>query len=118
MLTDVQIREAKAADRPYKLTDGGGLRLDIDARGGRSWVFRFKSPVTGNWVHTTLFQVPAHTRVNVTILGYDGSTPARNQVWGQVSVTRIPEVGLTEKMVAVAGALLQPLLSVTVSSAW
>jgi hypothetical protein len=25
MLTDVQIRKAKAADKPYKLTDGGGL---------------------------------------------------------------------------------------------
>jgi hypothetical protein len=38
-------------------------------------------------VHTTLFQVPAHTRVNVTIYGYDGSTPVRNQVWGQVTGT-------------------------------
>ena len=46
-----------------------------------------KSPASGSWVHTTLFQVPAHTRVNVTILGYDGSTPVRNQVWGQVSGT-------------------------------
>ncbi len=38
-------------------------------------------------MHTTLFQVPADTRINVTILGYDGSTPLRNQVWGQVSGT-------------------------------
>jgi hypothetical protein len=53
-----------------------------------TWVSYFiKSPVTGAWVHTTLFQVPAHTRVHVTILGYDGSTPVRNQVWGQVSGT-------------------------------
>jgi hypothetical protein len=53
-----------------------------------TWVSYFiKSPVTGEWIHTTLFQVPAHTRVNVTILGYDGSTPVRNQIWGQVSGT-------------------------------
>jgi integrase len=43
-LTALQVKNAKPGD---KLTDGGGLRLDIDARGGRSWVFRFKSPVTG-----------------------------------------------------------------------
>jgi len=53
-----------------------------------TWVSYFiRSPATGEWVHTTLFQVPAHTRVNVTILGYDGSTPVRNQVWGQVTGT-------------------------------
>lgn len=53
-----------------------------------TWVSYFiRSPATGTWVHTTLFQVPAHTRVNVTILGYDGSTPVRNQYWGQVTGT-------------------------------
>ncbi len=53
-----------------------------------TWVsYYIKDPTTGAWVHTTLFQVPAHTRVNVTILGYDGSTPIRNQIWGQVNGT-------------------------------
>ncbi len=53
-----------------------------------TWVSYFiKSPQTGAWLHTTLFTVPAHTRVNVTILGYDGSTPIRNQVWGHVTGT-------------------------------
>ncbi len=53
-----------------------------------TWVSYFiRNPATGEWVHTTLFQVPAHTRVNVTILGYDGATPVRNQVWGQVTGT-------------------------------
>jgi len=32
MLTDAQIRKAKAADRPYKLTDGGGLHLCVTQR--------------------------------------------------------------------------------------
>jgi len=53
-----------------------------------TWVSYFiKNPQTGAWAHTTLFTVPAHTRVNVTILGYDGSTPIRNQVWGHVTGT-------------------------------
>jgi hypothetical protein len=52
------------------------------------WVSYFiKSPRTGQWVHTTLFKVPAGTRVNLTILGYDGCTPLRNPIWGQVTGT-------------------------------
>lgn len=43
-LTAVQIRNAKPGD---KLSDGGGLRLDVDVNGNRAWVFRYKSPVTG-----------------------------------------------------------------------
>jgi integrase len=42
-LTALQVKRAKAGDR---LTDGGGLRLDVDRAGRASWVFRFKSPVT------------------------------------------------------------------------
>lgn len=53
-----------------------------------TWVTYFiKSPQTGAWVHTTLFKVPGNTRVNVTILGYDGATPIRNQLWGRVTGT-------------------------------
>jgi hypothetical protein len=33
MLTDVQIRKAKAADKPYKLTDGGGLHIYVTPAG-------------------------------------------------------------------------------------
>ena len=53
-----------------------------------TWVsYYIKSPTTGAWEHTTLFQVPAHTQINVTILGYDGSTPIRNQLWSRVTGT-------------------------------
>lgn len=59
------------------------------------WVSYFiKSPTTGAWVHTTVFQVPAGTRVNVTILGYDGCTPLRNPYWGLVTGT----IGNVEKV--------------------
>ena len=52
------------------------------------WVSYFiQDPKTRPWVHTTLFQVPANTRVNMTILGYDGCTPLRNKFWSQVQGT-------------------------------
>jgi integrase len=43
-LTAKQVDHAK---KGAKLTDGGGLRLDVDKNGNKSWVFRFTSPVTG-----------------------------------------------------------------------
>jgi hypothetical protein len=52
------------------------------------WVSYFiKSPKTGHWVHTTLFKVPAGSRINVTIYGYDGCTPLRNPYFGHVTGT-------------------------------
>jgi heme/copper-type cytochrome/quinol oxidase subunit 2 len=52
------------------------------------WVTYFiMSPQTHHWVHTTNFEVPAGSRVNMTIYGYDGCTPLRNPAWGQVTGT-------------------------------
>jgi hypothetical protein len=52
------------------------------------WVSYFvKDPSTGQFVHTTYFRVPANTQVNITILGYDGCTPLRNPLWGNVTGT-------------------------------
>ena len=52
------------------------------------WVSYFiQDPKTKQWVHTTLFKVPAGATVNVTVLGYDGCTPARNQFFGKVTGT-------------------------------
>ena len=53
-----------------------------------NWVTYYtQDPVTKNWLHTTLFSVPANTKVNVTIYGFDGCTPLRNNFWGQVQGT-------------------------------
>ncbi|MFD1330771.1 tyrosine-type recombinase/integrase [Methylopila musalis] len=41
-LTDVQIRKAKPADKPYKLTDGGGLHLYVSIAGGKAWRYRYE----------------------------------------------------------------------------
>jgi hypothetical protein len=52
------------------------------------WVSYFiQNPQNKQWVHTTYFAVPAATKVNVTIEGYDGCTPLRNPVWGKVTGT-------------------------------
>ncbi len=52
------------------------------------WVSYFiQDPRTKQWVHTTYFAVPAATKVNITIEGYDGCTPLRNPVWGKVTGT-------------------------------
>jgi hypothetical protein len=43
-LTALHIKNAKPGD---KLSDGGGLGLDVDKNGNRAWIFRYKSPTTG-----------------------------------------------------------------------
>ena len=49
------------------------------------WVTYYtQDPTTKQWVHTTLFTVPANTKVNMTIYGFDGCTPLRNNYWGLV----------------------------------
>jgi hypothetical protein len=52
------------------------------------WVSYFiQNPKTHAWIHTTLFKVPAGSKIDMTIYGYDGCTPLRNQVFGGVSGT-------------------------------
>jgi hypothetical protein len=52
------------------------------------WVsYYVQDPVTKDWVHTTLFSVPANSLIHVTIYGYDGCTPLRNNYWSQVQGT-------------------------------
>ena len=41
-LTDTQCRNAKPADKQYKLTDGGGLTLLVKPNGTKLWQYRFK----------------------------------------------------------------------------
>jgi hypothetical protein len=52
-----------------------------------TWVSYMTRTPQGKWVHTTLWQVPAHTRINVTIYNYDSGSPLRNQQIGLVTGT-------------------------------
>ncbi len=52
-----------------------------------TWVSYLIESPQDQWVHTTLFQVPAHARINVTIYQYDSGSPLRNQQLGRVTGT-------------------------------
>ncbi len=41
-LTDVQIRNAKTGDQPRKLTDGGGLYMEVRPSGKKVWRYRYR----------------------------------------------------------------------------
>ncbi len=53
-----------------------------------TWVsYLVQDPQTMQFVHTTIFQVPANTRVNMTNYQFDSGSPLRNQQLGQVTGT-------------------------------
>jgi hypothetical protein len=80
-----------------------------------NWVTYFiKDPSTGQFVHTTYFKVPADTKVNVTILGYDGCTPLRNPVWGSVTGT----IGGVENVSYYNGKTASPSQPVSLFNTW
>jgi integrase len=41
-LTDVRVRNAKPAEKPYKLNDGHGLQLEVHPHGSKLWRLRFR----------------------------------------------------------------------------
>jgi hypothetical protein len=47
------------------------------------WVSYLVKDAHGNWVHSTLVRVPAHSTVRVTIYQYDTATGLRNPFWAQ-----------------------------------
>ena len=51
------------------------------------WVSYLVQNQQGQWIHSTIWQLPAHTRINVTIDQYDSGSPLRNQNWGRVQGT-------------------------------
>ncbi|MBP0608891.1 MULTISPECIES: Arm DNA-binding domain-containing protein [Burkholderia] len=44
-LTDVKLRQAKAGDKPIKLTDGNGLYLSVKPSG--PWLWRYNYRIAG-----------------------------------------------------------------------
>jgi hypothetical protein len=71
----------------------GGARLTLQtvAAFGHSphpdWVSYLVKDRQGRWRHSTVFQVPAHSLVHVTIYQYDTATGLRNPFWSQVRGT-------------------------------
>ena len=82
----VDFTAGHASGQPVNMT----IQVDPvnDASATPDWVSYFvKSPQTGKWVHSTIWQLPAHTRINVTAYQYDTCDPLRNQLWGHVTGT-------------------------------
>lgn len=81
----VDFTSGHATGQPVNLT------LQTDGAYGHSphdtWVTYMTLAPSGQWVHTTLWQLPAHTRINVTIYQYDSGSPLRNQQIGRVTGT-------------------------------
>ena len=42
-LTDRQIKNAKPAEKAYKLTDGSGLYLQVTPAGGKLWCLKYRT---------------------------------------------------------------------------
>jgi integrase len=42
MLTDTEIRNAKAGEKPYRMSDGRGLSLFVTKAGGKSWRWKYR----------------------------------------------------------------------------
>lgn len=57
-----------------------------------SWVSYLVQDPSGSWVHTTLWKLPAHTKVNVTIYEFDSGSPLRNPAIGAVAGVTNPEL--------------------------
>ncbi len=41
-LSAIAVKQAKPADKPYKMTDGGGMYLLIDVKGGKYWRMNYR----------------------------------------------------------------------------
>lgn len=57
-LTDTKVRQAKAADKPYKLIDGNGLFLEVRTTGAKFWRYRYELP-PGKESKFTIGEYPA-----------------------------------------------------------
>lgn len=40
-LTDLAVRQAKPKDKPFRLSDGGGLHLEVRPTGSKVWLYRY-----------------------------------------------------------------------------
>ena len=45
-LTDAQAKAAKAGQKVQRLSDGGGLHLEVNPQGGKYWIWRHRFPPT------------------------------------------------------------------------
>jgi hypothetical protein len=64
------------------------------------WVSYLVQDSSGHWRHTTIYQVPAHTLVHVTLYQFDTATGLRNNFLGQVRGTQGSTATLNGKTIS------------------
>ena len=47
-LTDAQVKAAKPQSKRHRISDEGGLLLEVDPAGGKYWLWRHRYPPTKN----------------------------------------------------------------------
>ncbi|WP_299022157.1 integrase domain-containing protein [uncultured Photobacterium sp.] len=57
-LTATQVKEAKAKDKEYNLSDGDGLQLRVSKRGTKSWLFNYYRPLNKKRANLSLGPYP------------------------------------------------------------
>jgi len=57
-LTDKKVSAARAKDKDYVLSDGGGLQLRIRSNGSRLWNFNYRHPITKKRINMGLGSYP------------------------------------------------------------
>ena len=65
------------------------------------WVTYLGRDSDGNWHHTTVYQLPAHTLVHVTIYNFDGASGLRNPFLAQIRGTQGGVASVNGKPVSV-----------------
>ncbi|WP_372998376.1 tyrosine-type recombinase/integrase [Sulfurimonas sp.] len=80
-LTETQIKNAKAKDKTYTLSDGGGMYLEINKNGGKWWRFRYnyndkiKKVSLGIYPDTTLANARAKRNEARNVLATESRDP-------------------------------------------
>ncbi len=81
----IDFTSAQAAGAPVNLTVQTVPSIGFGSH--PTWVTYMVKDPSGQWQHATIWKVPAHTRINLTIEQYDSGSPLRNQQWGLVAGT-------------------------------
>ena len=69
-----------------------------------TWVSYLVQDSHGSWVHSTIWQLPAHSLIHVTVEQYDTAGPLRNELWGEVTGTPSGTIAVNSKPLALSDA--------------
>lgn len=88
-LVDTEIKKAKAADKPYTLTDGGGLFLIISPTGSKSWRFNYYRPISNKRTKIALGMYPTVTLAKARALREEYKQLLANNIDPQTHLKQI-----------------------------